>query len=670
MKKQKAAFKMSRVVAGLLIIFGVFAIVACQSRTGSQNPVQPDDANVTPAPELSPEPVSRNLAQMDDDFHVNPIPGLDQDFIMGADVSMLAQIEQSGGKFYVNGVEEDCLTILRDHGVNWIRLRVWVDPTDEDGNWLGGGNNDLARTVELASRAKQLGFKVLIDFHYSDWWADPGKQTKPRAWAELEGEELQQAVYDHTANVIQSLVEANASPDMVQLGNEINGGMLWPDGKIWQEGDEQIGGFEGLAALLGEGVQAVRDHDPHGTDPEKRIRIMIHLADGGDNALYHTVFDGLTEQGVDYDIIGLSYYAYWHGPLQGLIDNMNEISAYYDKPVIVVETAFAFTVEAGDEQHNMYGDGLQEQVGYQATVQGQATALRDVMAAVAQVPDGNGLGIFYWEPDWIPVEGAGWRSGEGDSWENQALFDFDGNALASLSVFHLVRPEEGRESIEAGIVEFLPVKVKLPLQGILELPATAKAVFSDDSIHDVAVTWNNVDPGLVSEPGVHTLSGTADGTDQQSIAVIAVGSTVNLITNPGFETGDLSGWTYSGAANTVDISNEAINVYRGDWALHYWLGDPFQFTLMQTIVDLPAGTYTLSIWVHGSGGETVAQLFTQNCGGEDQTVEIVNTGFQEWSNPTLTDIEVKNESCMIGLRIDAPAGSWAFIDDMTFFGEE
>lgn len=619
---------------------------------------------------MRPESTPPNLALTESTFHVNPIDGLSPDFMMGADISMLSQIEQSGGKYYVNGIEEDCLEILQDHGVNWIRLRIWVNPTDENGNGLGGGNNDLTKTIEIATRAKKLGLKVLIDFHYSDWWADPSTQTKPRAWADLNTAELQQAVYDYTANVIQSLVDAKAGPDMVQLGNEINGGMLWPDGKIWKEGDEQIGGFEGLAALLNEGIQAVSDNDPHVNNPDKRIKIMIHLANGGNNDLYHTVFDGLTEQGVEYDIIGLSYYSYWHGPMEDLISNMNEISARYNKPVIIAETAYAFTVDAGDDHANLFGDGLQEQGGYQASVQGQANAMRDLMAAVAQVPENKGQGIFYWEPEWIPVEGAGWKTGEGDAWENQAMFDFNGNALASLNVFHLVRPEEGGEFIKANIVELLPIEIKIPLDGVLEPPVSVEAIFNDDSIRDVPVTWSNIDPKLGSSPGTYSIQGSVEGTDLKASASVLVSYVRNHVNNPGFETGDLSDWAYDGTAKAVNVSNEGSNVYAGDWALHYWLGEPFQFDVSQTISNLTNGTYSVSLWIQGGGGENNLELFAQDCGGENKSINIVNTGWQNWSNPTLTSIEVTNGSCTIGLRLDSPAGSWAFVDDFVFFPQK
>jgi arabinogalactan endo-1,4-beta-galactosidase len=386
-------------------------------------------------------------------IHVNPIDGLSPDFIMGADVSMLKQIEISGGKYYVNGVEEEGLKILRDHGVNWIRLRIWNDPKYLNGISYGGGNNDLETTVEIAKRAKAMGFKVLLDFHYSDWWADPGKQNKPKAWVGLTSAELNKAVYDYTAKVIHTLAQAGAMPDMVEVGNEINTGMLWPDGKTVAQGTEKVGGYDGLAELLKQGIQAVRDNDPNNASPLKRTKIMIHLANGGDNKLYRTVFDELTKRNLDYDVIGLSYYSYWHGSLNQLKNNMNDISERYHKDVVIAETAYAFTLDNGDVFANLFGENEQNMGGYKATVQGQATAMRDVMAAVSKVPDGKGLGVFYWEPDWIPVKGAGWKTGEGNAWDNQAMFDFKGNALPSINVFNLARPQSGQTVIPTNITD-------------------------------------------------------------------------------------------------------------------------------------------------------------------------------------------------------------------------
>lgn len=600
-------------------------------------------------------------------IHVNPIDGLSPDFIMGADISMLAQIEASRGKYYVNGVEEDCLKILKNHGVNWIRLRIWNDPTDENGEDLGGGNNDLEKTVEIAARAKAMGLKFLLDFHYSDWWADPGKQNKPKAWEGLDSEQLKQAVYDYTAEVIQRLAKAGAMPDMVQLGNEVNGGMIWPDGKTWRQGAEVIGGYDGFAELLKQGIQAVRDNDPNNNRTGKRVRIMIHLANGGDNKLYRTVFDALTARNVEFDVIGLSYYSYWHGTLNQLKNNMNDISKRYQKDVLVAEAAYAFTLDNSDGLANLFGEKEQNIGGYKATVQGQATAMRDVMAAVARVPDGRGLGIFYWEPDWIPVEGAGWKTGEGNAWENQALFDFNGNALPSINVFNLVRPERGKVFIPASITEIYPTQIKIPLGEILKLPATVPAVYSDDSIQKVVVTWDKIDPAKLKTEGTFTINGTVAGTDLKANADITIGGEKNYVNNPGFESGDFTSWTVEGSIGAVDISSEAQNVYLGTYAMHYWADGPFSFTVSQTITGLENGTYTLSAWIQGGGGEETLQLFASGYGGDTLTVDIKNTGWQEWQNPAIENILVTNGECTIGLKVASNSGNWAFFDEVGLF---
>lgn len=198
----------------------------CASASSACSPAQTLLPALTPT--ATKEPIPTALIPEESDFRVNPVEGLGPDFIMGADVSMLKQIEDNGGKYYVNGEEADALEILKAHGVIWIRLRIWNNPTDENGEPLGGGNNDLETTVSIAARAKALGLKFLLDFHFSDWWADPGKQNMPGAWEGLVTEALNQAIYDYTAEVITTLAEEGAMPDMVQLGNEVNSGMSWP----------------------------------------------------------------------------------------------------------------------------------------------------------------------------------------------------------------------------------------------------------------------------------------------------------------------------------------------------------------------------------------------------------------------------------------------------------
>jgi arabinogalactan endo-1,4-beta-galactosidase len=613
------------------------------------------------APPLSaPSPEILNTSGI----RVNPVDALRTDFIMGADVSMLAQMEASGAKFYENGKQKDCLTILKDQGVNWIRLRIWNDPTDANGQPLGGGNNDLTKTVEIAKRAKAMGLKFFLDFHYSDWWADPGKQNKPNAWADLHGDALTGAVYDYTANVLRTLAKAGAMPDMIELGNEINGGILWPDGGTGGPASEGFGGYDGLANLLGAGAKAARDVDPNSGNPAKRARIVLHLADGGDNALYRRVFDELVKRKVDFDVIGLSYYSYWHGTMNAFRNNMNDVSARYGKDVVVAEAAYAYTLQDSDSTANLFTEGQQKPGGYKATLQGQANAIRSVIEAVNKVPKGRGLGIFYWEPEWYAVPGAGWATGAGDTWDNQAMFDPQGNALPSMDVFRWVKPGSGRETTTATLTEIYPTELRTPVGEPVKLPAVVDAAFSDDSIRRVVVTWPAVDPANLANPGKFTIYGTVAETDQKAAAVITVAGGKNFVQNPGFESGDLTAWTVTGDANAVDIRQEPQNVHSGYFALHYWLGSPFAFTVTQTVTGLENGTYSLSAWIQGGGGETTLQLSASDYGGAALTTDILTTGWQEWKTPTIEKIVVTNGQVTISLKVASSGGSWAFLDDM------
>lgn len=371
-----------------------------------------------------------------------PSLNIEDDFIKGADISTLEQLESKGARFYVNGVEKDLLEILKENGVNYIRLRLWNDPYDTNGNDYGAGNADIETVISLAKRAKNLDMKFLLDFHYSDFWADPGKQYKPKAWENLSFNELENAVYEYTKEILNQLVDEGISPDMVQIGNELNSGMLWPDGKSWGEGG---GEFDRLASLLKAGINGVSD-----SYASNEVKIMLHLADGGDNSLFRWWFDEIIARNVEFDVIGASYYPYWHGNLNDLQTNLDDISQRYDKEVIVVETAYGHTTENGDALENAFTEVEEQIAGYPASEVGQKEFLTDLISVIKNVPQNKGLGMFYWEPAWIPVDGAGWATQagmsyineytvEGNEWENQALFDFKGNALTSLNAFKKVQ---------------------------------------------------------------------------------------------------------------------------------------------------------------------------------------------------------------------------------------
>ncbi|HLC04332.1 MAG TPA: glycosyl hydrolase 53 family protein [Anaerolineales bacterium] len=343
------------------------------------------------------------------------IPGRSALSILGADISSLKKSEDLGGVYRdTDGTVGDALQILRRHGLNYARLRVWVDPAD--------GYHGRAELLEMAVRLKSLGTRLLVDFHYSDNWADPGKQIKPAAWNDYSFEQLRQAVYDHTFDICGALVAQGTPPDMVQLGNEINAGMLWPDG--------DYNHMDNLATLLREGYQAVEDCSPS-------TRVMLHIAEGGDNDLARWWFDNMTRRQVLFDVIGISYYPFWHGSLAQLQFNLFDIASRYDKDVIVVETAYAFTDQEDDFLPNIASPSMATP-GYPFTPEGQQAMLRDVMAVVRAVPNGRGLGVFYWDATWTAVPGNGWDStdpGSGNGWENQALFDFDDRVLPAPDEF-------------------------------------------------------------------------------------------------------------------------------------------------------------------------------------------------------------------------------------------
>ena len=281
---------------------------------------------------------------------------IERPYAVGADISWLQSQEDSGIRFSDNGTEGDAIEILRDNGFNYIRLRIFVNPKSELGYSQRDGYCDLEHTLEMARRIKDAGMYFLLDFHYSDNWADPAKQIMPQAWQTYSYEEVKEAVYNHTREVLEALNAQGTTPDMVQVGNEVSNGMLWPYGAVRHS-------FSGLCGLLKEGVRAVREYAP---DAE----VMIHVALGGQAEESERFFNAMAEYDVEYDIIGQSYYPEWHGTLAELEANLNKLVVQYNKPIIVVE----------------YRDYY-----------------LDIERIVSSIPNNMGRGTFIWEatsPQW------------------------------------------------------------------------------------------------------------------------------------------------------------------------------------------------------------------------------------------------------------------------------
>ena len=345
---------------------------------------------------------------------VELVPGRATLTVMGADISSLKKSEDKGGVYaYEDGTQADALKILRDHGMNYARIRVWLKSPD--------GYHQKEQLLEMAKRVKDNNIKLLVDFHYADSWADPGKQPKPASWENLDFDALKKALYDHTFDICNSLKKQGTPPDMVQIGNEVTNGMVWPDGK-------NDVSFDNLTALLKEGYRATKDCSP-------ATLVMLHVDNGGNNEMYRWWFDSITAHEVPFDLIGASYYPYWHGTLADLQKNLNDIALRYDKDIIVVETAYPFTTVENDHQANI----VQTTPGYPATPEGQRKMIADIMNIVRAVPNGHGLGIFYWDATWTAVEGNGWDPADatsGNGWENQALFDYENRALPAMNLFN------------------------------------------------------------------------------------------------------------------------------------------------------------------------------------------------------------------------------------------
>ena len=354
---------------------------------------------------------------------------------LGGDLTF-EQMEYAAGNHFsdVDGAQATATQIVRAHGANYVRLRLWVAPPP--------GYPDLQYDLAAARSIRAAGMKLYLDIHYSDFWADPQHQVTPQAWQGQDLATLASTVRTYTRQVISAFAAQGTPVDLVSIGNEIRNGMLWPLGQIdWTTNS----GWSRLGTLLKAGVEGARAGNPE----DHSLRIMLHWDQGGDNVWTRQFFDNVEAQGVPFDVIGLSYYPFWHGPLTALRANVDDLAVRYGKDIMVAETQYAWTFANGDTTDNFVWTQSQLSDGYPASPGGQLSFVSDVLSILDQVPGGHGAGLFYWEPEWIP--GVGWEPGAGTPNDNLALFDFQGHALPSIGIFESPPAVCARSNPTAGL---------------------------------------------------------------------------------------------------------------------------------------------------------------------------------------------------------------------------
>ncbi|WP_309067242.1 glycosyl hydrolase 53 family protein [Microbacterium sp.] len=613
------------------------------------------------------------------DITVPAVPGLPADFIGGVDVSSVLSLEASGVVFRdESGAPADLFAVLADSGVTDVRIRVWNDPFDAQGRGYGGGSVDVARAVEIGERATAAGLRVLVDFHYSDFWADPGKQQAPKAWASLSVPETADALHDFTVDALERFDAAGVDVRMVQVGNETNNGVAG------------VTGWDGMATLFSAGAAAVRETLPdalvalHFTNPETAGRYAGYAAE-------------LAARGVDYDVFASSYYPYWHGSTANLTSVLSHIADTYGKKVIVAETSWAHTLADGDGHGNTI-DLPGEATAYPVSAQGQASAYRDVVQAVAAVGDA-GIGVYYWEPAWLPVgpperleanrllwerDGSGWATSYaaeydpddagqwygGSAWDNQALFAFDGTPLPSLRVFEYVHTGAQGPREVTGVD---PVQLALEEGEPVVLPTRVTVRYSDGTSEQQPVTWDAVDidgPGDYEVPGV-----TSTGLEVTATVSVRAKS---WLPGGSFEGDDGALWRLTGTGGSIGWQADASD---GTNALHFWLDADFAGAATQTVRGLPAGKYVAIATSQGGdalAGDTLritvssapplprhtpawlARLLTRS-----SSAGLELNGWRAYATSETPAVRVrKRDAVTVTISWDMSAGAWGTVDEV------
>ena len=555
-------------------------------------------------------------------------------FLKGMDLSNLPQLIDEGKEIRdFDGSYIDALDLVENNGVNAVRLRIWNEPSNVPES---GGYCDFDRTLKFGQEIKRRDMSFMLDFHYSDWWADPGKQNKPKAWENLPFNELVQAVHDYTYTTIKDLQAGGASPDIVQIGNEIRSGLLFPDG--------EVPNYEQMVQLVNAGIQGAEK----ARDADGLPLIMIHLDQGGRYLYLKEWFDQAFAHGLlDFDLIGLSYYPFWHGTFADLKESMERLVERYKKPIMVVEAAYAWR----KTEHGFIDEAQEKISGLAATPDNQRKALDLVMNITASLPNNMGQGVYYWEPLCIPdpINPGGWP-------ENMGLLNPEGKVLEGIKAFDFT-PDRARADEVAFVYSLDDVERKTP-RGKVHLPVEASVLYYDGHLEKLPITWD-LDYGLQAEEIPDGLiQGSINSIDETIEVNVRTVEEIkdNIIHDANFNN-SLAHWdvNHKQGEAELNIVPEEVDPFPAPplHAVRIESTGSFETTLSQNIYLDEAGTYVLKAEMKGTDTTGVEiRLFAQGENADKET-EFAHLSEHTWETFTL-EFEIK-EPGLVEVGVDVLA---------------
>ena len=636
-----------------------------------------------------------------DDIVVAKVKDLSSDFIMGMDISSVIT-ELGSGVVYkdysgkeINNVTDFC-KFLAENGINHIRVRVWNDPYDSNGNGYGGGNNDVAAAKKIADACRSAGIKMLVDFHCSDFWTDPSKQMVPKAWKGYTVDEKAAAVEKFINESLNTIDASKDVVDMVQVGNETTGG--------WG-GETKT---DAMCKLFSAGSKGVKDYNSD-------VKVVIHVESPQKNTLTKWS-DNLEKNNVNYDILGTSYYPYWHGTLSNLKKEISYVQTKHNKDAMVVETSYAYTLDDSDGHGNTVREGNNDDSAEATepfTVQGQATFMRNLINAVNEA---GGLGVYYWEPAWITVgdttglsetdataryeankkiweeKGSGWASsysGEydpkdagkwygGSAVDNQAMFYPDGTATAGLKVWNYVKT--GAKVTKIGVEDIETANVTAEAGKELELPKTVNVTYNTEKVEE-NVVWST-DGIDFSKAGTYTVEGTVnfsrkiergaykDKTSGTTKCTVVI-KQKNLITDAddaGFEKAD----NFTTDNSIVDSVSSTKDDKKSGAACAHWYNAGTDLAeaeiTYKKAITLDSGEYTFEYVGQGFDGD---QLYAKVVDSKGNVIakgdNVTLTGWKNWKTPSVSFKLEKETDVTLVVGIVSAKGGWGTVDDLYLY---